>query len=637
MKWIHKLFPFVAKIEVFTLFYLLICYGQIQDGFNFYSFLVFQISFFSIGTLGYLLNDISDEKADKEAGKTNVSADLSVIQKLVLSLVLAVIGFVPIAFYCPPTIPLIVIEFLLLLLYAFPPVRLKEKGFLGLVIDSLYAYFLPSLILLTFLNSQFFVDLFFWILLPTFGLFLGISNILNHQLEDYDNDIVTQTKTFATNNLKGAERTKLVAIVASIVIFVMATIIIIYKFDYTGILKPVLSLISIVYLIKLVFYFTFKQNKYLLGLPELDFIFYGVIAATYDAFTTNRIEFIFFLLLLCSPPISKKLANSIHVFWQIGIKTYLRWFFSFIVNYSLYYFFLLVGINLKERAAKRKFNKKTNEIATMKSTPLSEKNVHGLWIGTELSPMELLTITSFISNGYLFHLWTYQPLKNELPKGCICCDANLILSSDKIFRYKYSSQFGTGKGSYAGFSDIFRYKLLYDKGGWWVDMDVTCLKPFDVPTPYFFRKHHDLPLVGNIMKAPKGSLVMKESFETAIIAIDENNRDWHKPINILYETVRGHQLEHCIYEEVSNPDQWHEIKAFVFSRSEFKSNWYFIHWCNEVWRSNGLEKSNPLYDSNYGQLLLQYNLIAKLSEKEVKHHDRMMKFKLIIDDLIEFL
>jgi hypothetical protein len=137
------------------------------------------------------------------------------------------------------------------------------------------------------------------------------------------------------------------------------------------------------------------------------------------------------------------------------------------------------------------------------------------------------------------------------------------------------------------------------------------------------------------MKAPKGSVVMKESYEIAINSIDENNRDWHKPINILFESVKKHRLEHCIYEDVSNPDQWHKIKEFVFSKNEINHNWYFIHWCNEVWRSNGIEKSNPIYESNYGQLLLEYKLVNELSKIEVKRHDRIIKIKLIIDDFLE--
>jgi mannosyltransferase OCH1-like enzyme len=32
----------------------------------------------------------------------------------------------------------------------------------------------------------------------------------------------------------------------------------------------------------------------------------------------------------------------------------------------------------------------------------------------------------------------------------------------------------TDCGSYAGFADHFRYKLLLEKGGWWPDLDMPC-------------------------------------------------------------------------------------------------------------------------------------------------------------------
>ena len=34
-------------------------------------------------------------------------------------------------------------------------------------------------------------------------------------------------------------------------------------------------------------------------------------------------------------------------------------------------------------------------------------------------------------------------------------------------------------GSYAAFADLFRWKLMYDAGGYYVDTDVLCLQRFD--------------------------------------------------------------------------------------------------------------------------------------------------------------
>jgi hypothetical protein len=128
------------------------------------------------------------------------------------------------------------------------------------------------------------------------------------------------------------------------------------------------------------------------------------------------------------------------------------------------------------------------------------KIVHGLWIGKHLSLVELLCLHSFLRQGHEFHLWTYDQLETPVPSGIFIEDASQIIASDEVFAYRNRNQFGHGKGSYAGFSDIFRYRLLYLKGGWWTDMDVVCLSPLDFREPYVFRTHHDFAAVGNIMK-----------------------------------------------------------------------------------------------------------------------------------------
>lgn len=239
------------------------------------------------------------------------------------------------------------------------------------------------------------------------------------------------------------------------------------------------------------------------------------------------------------------------------------------------------------------------------------KTVHGLWIGDMLSPLELLTIHSFLDKGHEFKLWLYDELKTPLPKGVLIGDANDIIPREKIFRYKNKSQFGHGKGSVAGFSDIFRYKLLHDHGGWWVDMDITCLKKFDFDKPYFFRKHHSLNVVGNVMKCPKGSLLMKRCYEEAVVEIDENNKDWHKPIDILNKHIDALQLNGYIVEDCSNQDRWDDTRRFVYSNEEYPDHWYFIHWQNEEWRNKQLDKHTFYHISTLAELLYKYRLYER--------------------------
>ena len=94
--------------------------------------------------------------------------------------------------------------------------------------------------------------------------------------------------------------------------------------------------------------------------------------------------------------------------------------------------------------------------------------VQSIWLGP-LSVMERLVIASFGANGHEFHLYTYDQL-DDLPGGAVLKDAREVLPAKWVLR--------DSRGSFAGFSDVFRYKLLLEKGGWWVDMDTVCLQPW---------------------------------------------------------------------------------------------------------------------------------------------------------------
>ncbi|MFH0865920.1 MAG: glycosyltransferase [Bacteroidota bacterium] len=231
--------------------------------------------------------------------------------------------------------------------------------------------------------------------------------------------------------------------------------------------------------------------------------------------------------------------------------------------------------------------------------------INGLWIGSKLSNVEMLCIHSYLKNGHSFVLWAYDAIENKLPDGVIVKDASEIIPREKVFSYKNTNQFGHGKGSYAGFSDIFRYNLLYEHGGWWTDMDVTCLKPFDFPEPYVFRTHHDLPMVGNIMKCPKGSELMKQCFDEASVQIDENNTDWHKPIQILNDNIVKLGLSGYVLD-FTNHDSWNYIRKLLIKNVDLPKEWYAVHWINEEWRRNKVDKNIFYKNSTLGKLCRKY-------------------------------
>ena len=215
----------------------------------------------------------------------------------------------------------------------------------------------------------------------------------------------------------------------------------------------------------------------------------------------------------------------------------------------------------------------------------SNRTVHGLWIGSALSKLELLTLYSYVHHGHSFQLWTYSDLCTPLPKDVSVRDANQILPAEYVFRCSIpDAGNGMGAGSCAGFSDLFRYKLLYDFGGYWTDMDVTCLKPLDFPEPYLFRSHR-VGAVGNVMKCPPRSALMARTYERAAhnLSIEW---DWHFGNRALSYTVRELGLSQYIRADIGNEDLWNgHVRGFLLEDTPIPQQFYIIHWLNECWRT----------------------------------------------------
>jgi glycosyltransferase involved in cell wall biosynthesis len=234
---------------------------------------------------------------------------------------------------------------------------------------------------------------------------------------------------------------------------------------------------------------------------------------------------------------------------------------------------------------------------------ISDENrvVNGLWIGNRLSSLELLTIHSFLRHGHEFHLWLYDDLETPLPKGVILENAEEIVPHSRIFRRRdIDPETGVGRLSLGPFSDLFRYKLLYEKGGWWVDMDVTCLRPLNFQTDYVFRPHR-VGIVANIAKCPRHSTLMKMTYEQVEREANENT-SWLLPNRILSANVKHLNLDRFSYPDICNQESWRDaIQPLICSDQPLPPHWYAIHWANEMWRtlkaSGGIYKGRPFMEA----------------------------------------
>ena len=102
--------------------------------------------------------------------------------------------------------------------------------------------------------------------------------------------------------------------------------------------------------------------------------------------------------------------------------------------------------------------------------------VQSLWVGRSLRWIERLAIKSYLDNGWRFQLYVYDEVRN-VPAGCEVLDASAIIPAKEVFIEGFGS--GLHAGSVGAFSDLFRYRMIYERGGMWSDTDVINLRKFD--------------------------------------------------------------------------------------------------------------------------------------------------------------
>jgi len=138
-------------------------------------------------------------------------------------------------------------------------------------------------------------------------------------------------------------------------------------------------------------------------------------------------------------------------------------------------------------------------------------DVNGLWIGPRLSPLERACVQSFLAKGHRFNLYVYDAVEN-VPPACTLLDAAAIVPRSEVFAHAD----GPGAGSLAGFSDLFRYKLLYERGGWWADLDVFCLTPTLPDASIVIGRQDEALINGAVLKFPPQHAAMSAAHSEAL-------------------------------------------------------------------------------------------------------------------------
>jgi hypothetical protein len=222
--------------------------------------------------------------------------------------------------------------------------------------------------------------------------------------------------------------------------------------------------------------------------------------------------------------------------------------------------------------------------------------VHMLWVEGELSRLARLGLTSFLRHGYAVNLWTYDQSVNST--GATLREAASIMPKPD--------------GALAGFTDMFRYRLLSLHGGVWADVDIIALTGDpDLPVAPAIGTERRRPLRHRFVSAtgdsttqlnncfivspvPSNDGLMAKAWRLAS-ALPGKDITWGNVgphlVNKLMLEDRSHGFA-FLPDKTVNPIAWWNVPmAFLEEREPPRSP--FLHLYGSIWRQRGVDPSEP--------------------------------------------
>ena len=231
--------------------------------------------------------------------------------------------------------------------------------------------------------------------------------------------------------------------------------------------------------------------------------------------------------------------------------------------------------------------------------------IQSLWIGKKISRMEIACMRSFVSLGYKYHLYTYDHIDN-VPDEIKICDGNLIVNKKEIFTYNLPNE--QGGNSVSAFSNLFRYKLLYEKGGWWVDTDVYLLKK--LPNYDYVLVQEDKNKIAScILKFPPKNKFNQMCYD---VCVNKNSKDlvWGETGPLLVTEISKKLKLNTLESHNFLPIKHHDVNYFMENIDIPCS--YTVHFWNEKWRRLNLCKNKIYSNKTLYEKIISKNTISLL-------------------------
>ena len=136
----------------------------------------------------------------------------------------------------------------------------------------------------------------------------------------------------------------------------------------------------------------------------------------------------------------------------------------------------------------------------------SDSEIGMLWVEGALSYVEVLCAQSFLDAGHHVKLYHYKDVQN-VPEGVEMVHGDSVLKIDRFIQHGRT-------GSFALFSDVFRYHLLQQNDRMiWADLDAYCVKPFATETGHFFGWESARHINGGVLGLPPDSDALGQLLE----------------------------------------------------------------------------------------------------------------------------